>query len=218
MNSINKIIRQDYKGVSHECTDWSVDDFKNDKDIPIYATIAYKLTNDLKNGFYVEMGSNHFKEGSNTYLLEKDYGWTGVSIEVSKYYAELFNENRINPCINDNALKFNWESYFEKNNFPNDINFLSIDIDSDAGIHANTLALLNLPLSRYRFDIIIIEHCGGADYIFENSKKLQRDILSMFGYYLIYRGNNDDIWSRTKPDSKNGFGDLNNVLRKVLNE
>jgi hypothetical protein len=218
MNSINKIIRQDYKGISYECTNWSVDDFKNDDTIPLYATIAYKLNNDLKNGYYVEIGSNHFKDGSNTYFLEQSHNWNGISVEISKYYSELFNFNRKNKCINENALKINWEKYFEENNFPNIIDFLSIDIDSDAGIHANTLALLNLPLSRYKFNIIVIEHSGGSDYVFEHSKEIQRNILSMFGYYLICKGNTDDVWSRTKPDSINGFGDLNNIIRRVSNE
>jgi hypothetical protein len=217
MNSIKKIIKQDYKGISHECSEWTIDDFKNDEDTPMHAIIAYKFNNDLKNGFYVEVGANHFKDGSNTYFLEKEHGWNGISIEISKYYSELFNDNRKNKCINDNALRVNWEKHFEENNFPNIINFLSIDIDSDAGIHANTLALLNLPLSRYKFDIIAIEHSGGIHHAFEESKKMQRDILSMFGYYLIHKGDTDDVWSRIKPDSKNGFNDLHNIMERVLN-
>ncbi len=217
MNSIHKIIRYDYNGNSHECPDWSVDDFGNDPIIPIYATVAYKLNNDLKNGYYVEIGSNHFKEASNTHYLETEHNWTGLSVEISKYYSDLFNNNRKNKCINENALKINWEKHFEENNFPRIIDFLSIDIDSDHGIDINTLALLNLPHSRYKFNIIVIEHNGGVDYRFEKSKNIQREILSMLGYHLIHRGDIDDIWSRIEPNSSNGFTDIDYTIRKIIN-
>lgn len=217
MNSINKIVRYNYEGNSHECPNWSVEDFSNRDNIPIYPIIAYKLNNDLKNGYYVEIGSNHFKDGSNTHYLEEEHGWTGISVEISKHYADLFNENRKNKCINENALKINWEKYFEENNFPKIIDFLSIDIDSSSGVNTNTLALLNLPLSRYKFNIIVIEHNGGVDYRFENSKNIQREILSMFGYHLIYRGETDDIWSRVEPNSVNGFPDISYVIGRIMN-
>jgi hypothetical protein len=217
MNSINKIIRYDYDGNSHECPNWSVDDFGDNFPVPLYSIVAYKLNNDLKNGHYVEIGSNHFQEGSNTYYLESEHNWKGLSIDISEYYSDLFNDNRKNKCITGNALKVNWEKYFEENNFPKIIDFLSIDIDSESGPHSNTLAFLNLPLSRYKFNIIVIEHNGGIDYRFEDSKNIQRDVLSMFGYHLIYRGQTDDIWSRVEPNSKNGFNDIGSILGRIIN-
>ena len=35
-----------------------------------------------KNGYYVELGAAHYSNGNNTYLLEKDYDWKGVSFEI----------------------------------------------------------------------------------------------------------------------------------------
>jgi hypothetical protein len=35
-----------------------------------------------KHGYYVELGAFNSKLGSNTYHLEKDYLWEGVSFEV----------------------------------------------------------------------------------------------------------------------------------------
>ena len=34
-----------------------------------------------KNGFFVELGSNHPINVNNTYLLEKNYDWKGIMIE-----------------------------------------------------------------------------------------------------------------------------------------
>jgi len=214
MNTINKVILHNYKGEVHECPSWSLDDFYTEDNVPIYASIAYKLNNDLKNGYYVEIGSSHFKENSNTYYLEKEHNWNGLSVDISEHYSDLFNKNRKNKCINDNALTINWEKHFQENNFPDVIDFLSIDIDFDAGIHSNTMAFLNLPLSRYKFNIIVIEHAGGAQYRFEHSKNMQREILSMFGYHLIYRGDCDDIWTKEEPRSDNNFDQINRILRR----
>ena len=46
-----------------------------------------------KNGYYVELGAFHFNEGNNTYLLEKEYDWTGVSFEIRDEWKEEFNKN-----------------------------------------------------------------------------------------------------------------------------
>ena len=118
-----------------------------------------------KNGYYVELGAFHFNEGNNTYLLEKEYDWTGVSFEIRDEWKEEFNKNRSNPCMGD-ALDFNYISYFEENNFPKQIDYLQIDID--AGYEMNgkpsgnpylTLhGLLAVPLNSYRYSIITFEH------------------------------------------------------------
>lgn len=212
MNAKNKIVKYDYRGKEHECPYWSKEDFYVDDNIPVFAVVAYKFNNDLKNGYYVEIGSNHFKDNSNTYYLEKEHNWNGLSVEISKYYYDLFNDNRKNKCINEDALKINWEKYFEENNFPKIIDFLSIDIDASSGIHSNTLALLNLPLSRYKFNVIAIEHSTGVQYKFEHVKNMQREILSMLGYHLVYKGITDDIWVRSEPTSINGFDQIQDIL------
>ena len=35
-----------------------------------------------KNGYYVELGAAHYSNGNNTFSLEKDYDWKGVSFEI----------------------------------------------------------------------------------------------------------------------------------------
>jgi hypothetical protein len=43
-----------------------------------------------RDGFYVELGAFHSSEGSNTYALEKSFGWQGVSFELVDERREEF--------------------------------------------------------------------------------------------------------------------------------
>lgn len=47
-----------------------------------------------KDGFFVEFGASHGGEGSNTWLLEEDFGWKGVLAEPSKCFHDELHKNR----------------------------------------------------------------------------------------------------------------------------
>jgi FkbM family methyltransferase len=55
-----------------------------------------------KNGFFIEAGASDGIELSNTYLLEKDYNWTGICIEpIFKNYEKLIINRPKSLCYND---------------------------------------------------------------------------------------------------------------------
>ncbi len=57
--------------------------------------------NNKKNGFYVEIGANDGIKISNTLLLEKDFGWTGILIEPDPSNFKKLVKNRPNSiCVN----------------------------------------------------------------------------------------------------------------------
>ncbi len=146
-----------------------------------------------KNGYYVEVGANHPFIANNTSLLEKEFDWTGVGIEIESLFVEEYNKSRKNQCVQADALTFNYRDYFEKHNFPKQIDYLQIDVD-DTPRHANLLALIQLPLSEYRFSVITFEHGVGTDYTLEEMRKAQRLILSSHGYKLVVQGIDEDWW------------------------
>jgi hypothetical protein len=155
---------------------------------------ALRFSGDKDNGTYVEVGSSHWLENNHTYMLEKEFGWTGVGIDIEAHYVEEYNKNRSNPCIQANAKSFNWDKYFEENNFPKQIDHLSIDIDS-----GNYLSLLNMPLARYRFTTIAIENIeiinrkpvyGARESIAEEIKS----VLLAYNYTFIGSGYIDEFW------------------------
>lgn len=52
-----------------------------------------------RNGFFVDVGASHGINLSNTYLLEKDYGWNGICIEPHPRFFEKLVKNRTAKCV-----------------------------------------------------------------------------------------------------------------------
>lgn len=159
------------------------------------------ILNKKRNGYYVELGAAHYSNGNNTYLLEKEYDWTGVSFETVDSMRNEFNENRKNPCMGD-ALSFNYIEYFEKNNFPKQIDYLQVDIDAGyqlngrpVGNHYTSLhGLIAVPLNKYRFTVITFEHDANMYWRNIAMRDAQREILDSLGYSLVVREIHEDWW------------------------
>lgn len=54
-----------------------------------------------RNGFFVEFGATNGVDLSNTHLLEKHFGWTGILAEPAEVWREALHKNR--DCFIDNA-------------------------------------------------------------------------------------------------------------------
>jgi hypothetical protein len=52
------------------------------------------ITNGKTNGSYLEIGSGHPSYGNNTYLLEKQFGWNGISVDLSEEFIALHKTER----------------------------------------------------------------------------------------------------------------------------
>ena len=59
-----------------------------------------------RNGFFVEVGASDGVGASNTLLMERDYGWSGICIEPNPDFYEQLVKNR--KCICDNSC-IAWE-------------------------------------------------------------------------------------------------------------
>jgi hypothetical protein len=166
-----------------------------------------------RNGSFVEIGSNHFKDQSNTFYLESELGWSGIAVELDKDLADEYNQNRKSKCIQGDAMRLDYRYHFNKNNMPKQIDFLQIDIDMSPK-HSNLFALIALPLTEYRFSVIVIEH---GDIMFPGNKAMveaQRYILESLGYQIVRYTGVDDYWvdpNSVMPDlysSLYGYGNL----------
>jgi FkbM family methyltransferase len=49
---------------------------------------------DRRDGVFVDVGANHYREGSKTYYLESRLGWSGIAIEPQRQYAEEYAKFR----------------------------------------------------------------------------------------------------------------------------
>lgn len=139
-----------------------------------------QMLGNKKNGFYVEIGSGPPSESNNTFLLETEFDWKGVSIEYDKGLVEYYNSVRNNKSILGDATSLDYNAIFSEMKLPQQIDYLSVDIEPAV----NTLkALKRLPHEDYRFSVITFEH---DNYRWGNSVLLEsRKYLRDMGYTLV---------------------------------
>jgi hypothetical protein len=82
-----------------------------------------------KNGVYVEIGADQPRVISNSYLLESEFDWSGVSFELDGDKVIYFNTIRRNKCICADATAYDYKFLFQERNYPKQIDYLQLDID-----------------------------------------------------------------------------------------
>jgi len=129
------------------------------------------------NGFYLEVGSAYPIQDNNTFLLENNFKWSGISIDNDKTFAEQFNQVRKNKCICDDATSIDFDKLLE--NFSH-IDYLQLDIDPPS----NTFKVLqNIDFSKISFSVITYEHDFSSGGIREREES--RKILKSHGYTMV---------------------------------
>lgn len=137
--------------------------------------------NGKKKGKYLEIGSADPFFYSNTALLEIDYEWTGISLEINKQEVDKFRKARKNECLHTDALKVNYKELLDNANLGTDWDFLQLDCEPPINTY---LILLEIPFDKYRFAVITYEH----DYYCDETKSYReksRRYLQTMGYELV---------------------------------
>jgi FkbM family methyltransferase len=61
------------------------------------------IVNHKRNGYFIDIGANNGINLSNTYVLEKNYNWKGLCVEVDDNLFEELKKNRrcnvVNECV-----------------------------------------------------------------------------------------------------------------------
>lgn len=152
---------------------------------------AYNISG--SNGIYLEIGAHHPITNSNTYKLEVECGWQGLSVEFDKSFQKYWEEcpERTNDVIWDDAFNVKFENEIKNRNFPKNINYLSCDIEPPINTFSILKKLINIGLV---FDFISFEHdkynIGNEFEILSNS------FLTNNGYKIAIK----DVYSRSKID------------------
>ncbi len=149
-----------------------------------------------KNGWFLEIGAADGLEASNTFLLEKEFGWTGLALEWDTDLHSKYNLHRSTECLCEDATLWDARTNLFSRGFPNQVDYLQIDIDpADQSLKA----LENLPLEEFRFSVITFEH----DYYLSDlslARDTSRELLRFHGYHLLVAGvethgrNFEDWW------------------------
>jgi hypothetical protein len=137
--------------------------------------------NGKRNGFFVDIGCYEPKLISNSYLLENSFNWKGILIDASKEAVDKCRSERSSESIFvcEDASKINYRELFDSNNVPLEIDYISLDCDGTVTLEA----LKNLPLDKYKVNVITFEHELYKDGPFFREES--RKYLESLGYYRI---------------------------------
>jgi len=66
------------------------------QDVWVYGEVF----NEMKNGYFIDIGAHDGIYLNNTYLLERRYGWRGLCVEANPASFKLLKKNRRAVCVN----------------------------------------------------------------------------------------------------------------------
>lgn len=145
----------------------------------IFCLIA---TNGKHDGTYLEIGAGDPLIGNNTYLLEKTYGWKGVSIEINSDLVDKFRNLRSNRILGADATKINYTKLLKESNYTNNhIDYLQLDCDPPGKTFE---ILLSIPFNLFKFGVITYEHDYYLD-ITKSYREKSRNYLQSLGYKMV---------------------------------
>lgn len=136
-------------------------------------------------GVYVEIGSGDPYVSNNTALLEKEFNWKGISVEIKSEDVEKFTEVRNNLIAEGDATEIDYDELFEEVNLGPVFDYLQVDCEPPIVTFS---ALKKIPLDKYKFAVITFEHdFYNHSENDENSKVRDesRAYLESMGYELI---------------------------------
>ena len=149
-----------------------------------------------KDGTYLEVGAYLPIKNSNTYLLEVNNNWKGISIELDNDLSIYWenNDERNNPIYFEDALSFDYHEKLKLNELPNHINYLSCDIDPPS----NTFKVLKIIIeSKITFDFISFEH-DNYNTKYRDDKKDYQQLAKEFLFNNGYKIAIDNIYPKNK--------------------
>jgi len=142
-----------------------------------------------KNGTFLDLGCAHPTHINNTYLLEKYFGWDGLSIDIDESLTSKYPSHRNTKSITRDCTSLDFEevlSYYNSNH----IDYLSLDLEP---ANVTLECLKAIPFDKIEFSVITYEH---DKYRFgDQYRKESRKIFKQMGYELI----SSDVCSNNFP-------------------
>jgi hypothetical protein len=176
----NRYFKKDLEKLRHKFPGAEI--IENNYSQAFQDVFTLSILNGKRNGTYVEIGGDHAVIISNTYLLETQFDWTGVSFELDQSKVDGYNQLRKNKCTCADATTFDYKKMFEEKNLPKQIDYLQVDIEP---AWQTLNALKALPLDDYRFSVITYENDVYKDG--PDAGEDAMEILLSKGYQLVVR-------------------------------
>ena len=137
---------------------------------------ALVVTDAKRDGTFLEIGGGQPFIGNNTWLLEKKYNWSGVSVELDSELAAMWVDERPNTrFIHGDALEIPWDDL----DLPKTVDYLSLDLEPP---EVTLKALKTIPFDKLTFKCVTYEHDMYRQW---GDTAGHRDIFSKHGYDLV---------------------------------
>ena len=136
-------------------------------------------------GTYVEIGSGDPFVSNNTALLESQFNWKGVSLEIKSEDVEKFYQSRKNLIAQGDATEVDYTALFEEVKLGPVFDYLQVDCEPPIITFA---ALKKIPLEQYKFAVITFEHDyynHSEDDENHSVRDESRKYLEQHGYELV---------------------------------
>jgi len=131
-------------------------------------------------GNYLELGSREPIQQSNTYMLERDFDWKGISFDIDETYFKKFNKVRKNITYLQDATTIK----FDKFNITH-FDYISLDIDCPDNAF---LALTNILKQNITFSVLTFEHDAHKGQTGIKVREKVKELLSKINCKRIVKG------------------------------
>ena len=133
-----------------------------------------------KPGVYADIGAGEPEFISNTVLLERDYGWTGLLCDIE--YQDRLNAERAATVVFGDALTVDWDKELSAIARDGWIDFLSLDLEPP---NLTIAILLRLPLHKIRFRCACVEHDYYRDEEGITRATIAHEVMASNGYRKV---------------------------------
>jgi hypothetical protein len=159
-----------------------------------------RILQEKTNGLFLDIGGAWPVYLNNTHLLEKNYNWTGTSLDLESVYKEYWKSSgRRSKFLVQDALTADYNAIITDlltENGRDRIDYLSVDLEPP---FITLQALRQVPLDKFRFSVITYEtdmyrSDPGHDFDQLYTLRESRKLLSDNGYGLVFANKQEDWW------------------------
>lgn len=162
---------------------------------------------------------------SNTYFFERHRNWNGIAIDYDDKWFDAVKDHRTCKCLCVDLMNENINDVLEQNDCPDNIDYLSIDIDE-----AQFTVFNELNWDKYKFKILTLEHnlflVENSAYPYTYDEYSQyREKLTGLGYKILWGnvildnyGPVEDWWVSEDVFETYGYLQEENINCKKVNE
>lgn len=171
-----------------------------------------------REGTFLEIGASYPIFANNTYLLESEFGWKGISLDNEKKFTQKHLLNRDNFSFSFDALAVDYIGLLSECGFSTQIDYLQID----CGDPLKSMSVLSrLVEAGISFKVLTFSH-DHYQSVDSGVKEKSRKLLTKAGYTLFlsnvsHNQENDyeDWWIDSSSVSEEFFKDFKNTDNSV---